>query len=249
VTDSHCHLDYCDDPGGAADPGLAAIVSVGTTPARCRETLALAERFDNVWAAVGIHPTEAAGAMQARAEIEAMSTHPKVVAIGETGFDFYWESAPEEVQEASFRWQLELAGSLDKPAILHVRDKAKEESASLASARVLSEVGWTKGVLHCFNGHPALLGAGLELGWLVSFAGNLTYKKATDLQAVARELEQGRLLLETDSPFLAPQAKRGKPNRPAYVRYTAEFLAGLRGESLKEVEAYTDHNAKSIFGF
>lgn len=248
MTDSHCHLDYCDDPEGAADPGLAAIVSVGTTIERCHKTLELSERFKNVWAAVGIHPTEAGSASKARAEIEAMAGHPKVVAIGETGFDFYWDSAPEDAQEESFRWQLELAARLDKPAILHVRDKNGEERASLASARVLMDVGWRKGILHCFNGHQALLEAGLELNWLVSFAGNLTYKKAATLQAVARELEPERLLLETDSPFLPPQAKRGKPNKPAYVRYTAQFLAGLRGESFEEVEAYTDRNARGIFG-
>lgn len=249
MTDSHCHLDHCDDPDAAVDPELRAIISVGTTLERCKRTLDLAERYPNVWAAIGIHPNEAreAASERGRAQLQALAEHPRVVAIGETGFDFYWDSVEAELQAESFLWQLELAAKLDKPAILHVRDKAGQERASLASAALLNEVGWTKGILHCFNGHPALLEAGLALGWMVSFAGNVTYKKATDLQEAAKTIANDRLLIETDSPFLPPQPQRGKANKPAYVRYTAAFLAGLRGEAVSEVERYTDTNAAQIY--
>lgn len=251
MTDTHCHLDFCDDPGLAANPKLEAIVTVGTTVARSEDAIGFAERFGNVWAAVGIHPNDAedAAAGEVRERIEELARHPRVVAIGETGFDFYWDRAGQGAQEASFRWHVELAAALDKPVILHVRDKVGEERASLASARLLNELGWPKGILHCFSGHAALLEVGLELGWAVSFAGNLTYKKAVEIQAAARTVDSDRILLETDSPFLPPQPKRGQNNLPGYVRYTADFLADLRGETPAEVEAYTDANARRVYGF
>lgn len=249
MTDSHCHLDYCDDPAAAADPGLAAIISVGTTLTRCHATVVLAEQHANVWAAVGIHPNDAYEAQdaQVRAEIAALARHPKVVAIGETGFDHYWDKVAPEVQRASFYWHAELAAALDKPLILHVRDKPNGTSAADEAAACLREVGYRRGVLHCFNGHPALLEAGLALGWLVSFAGNLTYPNAKALQATAKALPSEQLLIETDSPFMAPVPKRGQRNVPANVRYTAAYLAALRGEPLTAVEAYTDANAVRLF--
>lgn len=250
MIDSHCHLDHCADPSAAADPSLRALVSIGTTVERCRETLRLAERFGNVWAAVGIHPTEANDARDpdVRAAIAELAEHPRVVAIGETGIDYYWDAASAEVQRDSFVWQAELAASLDKPLILHVRDKQNREQASLDTARLMSEIGWRKGILHCFNGHTILGEAGLELNWFVSFAGNLTYKKATELHDAARSVPRDRLLVETDSPFLTPVPKRGERNVPANVRHTAAFLAELRGETLDEVEAYTDANAIRVYG-
>ncbi len=249
MIDSHCHLDYCDDPEAAADPSLDAIISIGTSLSRCQKTIKLAERFDNVWAAVGIHPNNASEAQaDVRQEIAVLARHPKVVAIGETGFDNYWDKESLELQRSSFAWQAELAADLNKALILHVRDKQNQETASLASAEMMKTLGYSKGILHCFNGHQQLLETGLELGWMVSFAGNLTYKSATDLQDAAKHIPQDRLLIETDSPYLTPQAKRGKRNVPANVRFTAEFLAELRGESLAAVEAYTDANARRIYG-
>ena len=250
MTDSHCHLDFCQDPERAADPSLALIVTVGTTVERCKAALSLSERFDNVYAAVGIHPNDATEATraEARAEIEALAEHPKVLAIGETGFDHYWDKVAPEVQRESFYWQTELAAKLDKPLILHVRDKQNRSSASDEAAARLREVGYRRGVLHCFNGHAALLEAGLELSWYVSFAGNLTYKSARELHDVARALPSDRLLVETDSPFLTPIPKRGQRNVPANVRYTARFLAELRRETLDMTEAYTDANARALYG-
>ncbi|MEZ4606619.1 MAG: TatD family hydrolase [Deinococcales bacterium] len=249
MIDTHCHLDYCHELEQAYDPSLSAIISIGTTLERCRNTLKLAERFDNVYAAVGIHPNDALEAEDAkiRAEIEAMAQHPKVVAIGESGFDAYWDSVALDIQEKSFRWQAELAARLAKPLILHVRDKQNQEIASLKTKTLIEELGYDRGILHCCNGHEALVQSGLNLGWYVSFAGNVSYPKATDIHAIAKALPQDRILLETDSPFLAPVPKRGQKNIPAYVRYTAEALAKLRGESLAEVEAYTDQNAKKVY--
>lgn len=250
MIDSHCHLDYCDDPLAAADPGLSAIVSVGTTLSRCKRTLELSGSIPNVWAAVGVHPNDADEATDAavREQIESLARHPRVVAIGETGFDLYWDRVALETQWRSFRWQAALAKETDKPLILHVRDKQGQEAASLEAAHAIREAGHHKGILHCFNGHEELLETGLEMGWLVSFAGNLTYKNAKALHEAAKELPRDRLLLETDSPYLTPQAKRGERNVPENVRYTAAFLADLRGESVDEVEAYTDHNATRVYG-
>ena len=249
MIDTHCHLDYCDDPIAARDPSLAAIISIGTTVERSRRTLELAERFDNVWAVVGIHPNDATDALDGavRKEIELLARHPKVVGIGETGFDTYWDRVSLEVQRESFFWQAELAKSLNKPLILHVRDKQHQEGSALEAAAALKEAGHEHGILHCFNGHEALLATGLELGWMVSFAGNLTYKNARALHDAARNVPQDRLLVETDSPFLTPEPKRGKRNVPANVRLTAAFLAELRNEPLEQVEAYTDLNARRVY--
>ena len=249
MTDTHCHLDFCEDPESAADPSLSAIVSIGTTLERCKRTLQLAEQFGNVWAALGIHPNDVDEAAEPliREQIEDLAAHPKVVAIGETGVDTYWDKHPVEAQRESFRWQAALAKRLDKPLILHVRDKKDQEDASLEAIDLITEAAHPKGILHCFNGHERLLAAGLELGWMVSFAGNLTYKNAKELRAAAKRVPRERLLVETDSPYLTPQAKRGERNVPANVRLTAQVLAELRGESLTSIEEVTDENAKRVY--
>jgi TatD DNase family protein len=250
MIDTHCHLDHCANPDQAADPSLLAIVSIGTTLERCHTTLQLAEKHPNVWAAVGIHPNNASEAKSSelRMAIEELANHPKVVGIGETGFDSYWDDETLQTQAESFLWQADLAKRLNKPLILHVRDKQNREDASLSACKMLHETGSTKGILHCFNGHAKLLETGLELGWMISFAGNLTYKKTIELHAAAKQLPQDKIILETDSPFLSPLPKRGEKNQPSYVHYTAAFLAELRGETLSEVERYTDANAKRIYG-
>lgn len=250
MTDSHCHLDYCDDPRAAADRSLRLIVTVGTSVARSQTSLALAEALDNVRVAVGIHPNNASDAQDTtvRTQIEALAAHPKVVAIGETGFDTYWEDETLAAQTESFLWQAALARTLDKPLILHVRDKQNREDASLQASKMLQEVGYGRGILHCFNGHERLLAVGLELGWMVSFAGNVTYKNAKDLHEAARRVPRDRLLLETDSPFLTPVPLRGRRNVPANVRHTAAFVAALRKEPLEHLERYTDANAQRIYG-
>lgn len=237
MIDTHCHLDACNVPD-AVDPGLAAIVSVGTDEASCRRTLELAQTFENVRAVLGVHPNSADEATPAvRAAIEQLAEHPKVVGIGETGFDTYWDKVALEVQREVFFWHAELAKHLKKPLVLHVRDKQGEETASVAARDALLAAGHTQGILHCFNAHEGLLRAGLELGWHVSFAGNLTYKSAKNLQAAALKIPEDRLLVETDSPYLSPEPRRGRRNVPGNVRYTAAFLAELRGVELAGTEA------------
>lgn len=249
MIDTHCHLDYCANPDKAADPTLTAMVNIGTNIERCKKTLELTQRHPNVWAAVGIHPNNASDAKdkRVREEIEKMALHPSVVAIGETGFDTHWDNETLETQRESFLWQVELARTLNKPLILHVRDKQGEEDASLEAVRMLREANYSKGIMHCCNGHQKLLETGLELGWFISFAGNLSYPKATDLHEAAKLVSSDRLLVETDSPFLSPIPKRGEKNVPANVRHTAAFLASLRNETLEAVEIYTDANAKRVY--
>jgi len=248
MTDTHCHLDSCPEPG-AADPALAAIVSVGTDVASCRRTLELAEQHENVWAVLGVHPNSADEATPVlRTEIERLAEHPKVVGVGETGFDDYWDKMALETQLEVFFWHASLAERLGKPLVLHVRDKQQQETGSRLAARAITEAGHPQGILHCFNGHEGLLEAGLELGWHVSFAGNLTYKSARAIQAAARTVPEDRLLVETDSPYLSPEPKRGRRNVPANVRYTAAFLAELRGTSLERLEPVLDANARAVYG-
>lgn len=248
MIDTHCHLDSCDDPG-AVGPTLEAIVSIGTDAESCRSTLALAEQHKNVWAVLGVHPNSVDEATpEVRTEIERLAEHPKVVGVGETGFDNYWDKVLLETQREVFFWHAGLAKRLQKPLILHVRDKQNQEAASRLARDTLLEAGHPQGILHCFNGHEGLLAAGLELGWYVSFAGNLTYKSARALQAAAKLVPEARLLVETDSPYLSPEPVRGRRNVPANVRHTAAFLAELRGTSLEQLEPILDANARAVYG-
>lgn len=248
MIDTHCHLDSCPLPD-AVDTDLKAIVSVGTDAASCRRTVALAEQHKNVWAVLGVHPNSADEATAAaKAEIEALAAHPRVVGVGETGFDAYWDEVPLETQLEVFGWHVALAGRLDKPLVLHVRDKEGRETASAMARDAILAARHPKGILHCCNAHEGLVKAGLSLGWYVSFAGNLTYKNAKNLQAAARAVPEDRLLVETDSPYLAPEPRRGRRNVPANVRYTAAFLAELRGTDLARLEPILDANARTVYG-
>ena len=250
MIDSHCHLDRCEDPVKAADPELAAMVTVGTDLERSKAALAAARRHHNVYAAVGVHPNDASRAADeaTRAGVEELAEHPLVVAIGETGFDRYWEDETPAAQAAAFEWQADLARRTGKALILHVRDKQGQDAASREATRAIVAANQRKGVLHCFNGDEQLLEAALDLGWHVSFAGNLTYRSATRLQELAREIPEDRLMVETDSPYLSPMPHRGKQNRPANVTHTARFLAELRGTTLGHIEAVTDRNAIGFYG-
>ena len=247
MIDTHCHLpDHLD--GDALD-GLGAVVSVGTNLGSCCRTLGLAEAHPEVWAVLGVHPNSADEATpETRSAIEALCEHPKVVGVGETGFDTYWDAVPLSVQQDAFFWHADLAARLRKPLVLHVRDKGGREDASLAAKNAILEAGHAQGILHCCNGHEDLVKTGLDLGWYVSFAGNLTYKSAKNLQAAAKLVPEERLLVETDSPYLSPEPRRGRPNVPANVRYTAAFLAELRGVTVGDLEPLLDANARRVYG-
>lgn len=251
MIDTHCHLDRCGDLAQARDHDLAAVITVATDHARLAPVLRLAEEDARTFAVVGIHPNEAAEANdpEAVAAIEAALGHPRVVGIGETGVDLYRDKVPLAQQLASFRWQGELARRHDLPLVLHVRDpQGGDDPASRTAAATLAELGHRRGVLHCTNGHPGLLETALGLGWYVSFAGNLTYPKATAVREAAVAVPEGRLLVETDAPYLAPVPRRGRPNVPANVRYTAAELARLRGVDAGDLERRLDTNARALFG-
>ena len=250
MTDSHCHLDRLKDPAAGVDTELKAIITVGTDQERNEAAIDLAARHPNVWAAVGIHPGDAglAGSAQVRQKVSEQARSHRVVGIGETGFDTHWDDTTLEQQRYSFDFQVGLARELDLPLILHVRDRQGGRTASEAACTALTEAGWQRGILHCFNGDAELLKLGLELGWYVSFAGNVTYKNASDIQDGARAVPADRLLFETDSPYLAPVPMRGKRNQPAFVRHTAQFVTDLRGDSYQELERITDANAAAVFG-
>ncbi len=249
MIDTHCHLDAVPEPQNSAAQ-LEYLVAIGFNPERAKSCLALAEKFPNVYATVGLHPTDAnLFSSQVVAVLEQLALHKKVVGIGESGIDYYWDDATLENQIQSLEWQLDLAKRLDKPIVIHCRDKDNSRRAFADCAEILRNIGWTKGILHCFAGDIELLETGLELGFYVSFAGNLTYKTAAKIREAAALVPENRLLVETDAPYLAPIPFRGKPNRPEYVRHTLETLAMVRKLEFVEIEQITSRNAQAVYGF
>jgi TatD DNase family protein len=243
VIDTHAHLDACVDPADvlvlrAREAGVTRIVSVGTDASSWRSTLEIAERHDDVVVALGIHPHAAAdgdvGALR-----EALA-HPKAVAVGETGLDYFRDYAPRDAQLRVFDAQLALATELNKPVVIHTR--AADEDTLAALNGFAGTV-----VLHCFSSLP-LLEPALERGWYVSFAGNVSYKNAHDLRSAAFAVPAERLLAETDSPYLTPVPHRGRPNEPANVVHVVAALARARNGDAAELAAQIDANAARCFG-
>lgn len=252
MIDTHTHLDYIDDPASArGELGLTAMVCIGASLQHARNALDLADRFDDVYATVGLHPTETGeDSVQVRAELEKLALHSRVVGIGESGLDDYWDDSRRAAQLSTFEWQLDLARRLGKPLVVHTRDRAGQDSAHQGVMNVLREWPDVPVILHCFSGHAAMLRFGQErtVPTYFGFAGNTTYKNAREIQEAARAVPLDRLLLETDAPFLAPVPKRGRPNRPGYVRHTLEFIAALRELAPTELEEVADHNARKVYG-
>ncbi len=248
--DTHAHLEmeaFDKDREAvlerAAAAGLTAIITVGTTLPDCEKAVALAKRYAPVYAAVGIHPHEVKGIDAAAYDaLRLLAREKKVVAIGEIGLDFFYDNSPRDVQLRCFAEQLDLAEELDLPVIIHDRD-AHAETLGLLRQRK----GRLRGVLHCFSGDAAMARECIELGFHLSVAGPVTYPKADQLRAVAREIPAERLLIETDCPYLAPQPYRGKRNEPAYVIETARRLAEIRGMTAGELERLTAANARRLF--
>jgi TatD DNase family protein len=246
VIDTHAHLDALADDladvvGRAREAGVTRIIAVGSGIDSCRTELAVAESEDGVYAALGIHPHQAGGDEAGRLdELRELLGAPQAVAVGETGLDYYRDYAPRDRQLALFEAQLELAAELGKPVVIHSR------AADDATVAALESFAGTV-VLHCFSS-PGLLAPAVDHGWYVSFAGNVTYPNAYDLRAAARAVPAERLLVETDSPYLSPQPRRGRPNEPANVVHTVAALAQARGEEAERLAAQIDANADAAFG-
>jgi TatD DNase family protein len=255
LIDSHCHLDRIDlvpfggSLGGvletAAANGVTRLLSVAVDleswPALARMT----EPYPQIALSVGVHPSEDGGRAPTVAELVALSrAEPRVVAIGETGLDYYYGADSADRQRDWFRVHIAAARDLGKPLIVHTRD-ARKDTLRILAEEGAAEVG---GVLHCFTEDWAMAEEALELNFHISFSGIVTFKNARQIQDAARRLPAGRLLVETDSPYLAPAPHRGKPNQPAWVRHVAEFVAQLRGESLEQVAAVTTANYGRLFG-
>ena len=249
MIDSHCHLDSCSPPDDeliarARTSGIERIATVGMNPASIERALASAGAHEEVFAIVGHHPNEASGFdARARAAIDAAARDERAVAVGETGLDYYRDRAPRDAQRAAFEAQIDLAREHGLPLVIHTR-AAEEDTFAMLRDRA----GGVTVVMHCFSA-PGRLEECVERGYVCSFAGNVTYPKATDLQAAARDVPAELLMVETDSPYLAPQPVRGRPNEPANVVCTAEFVAELRGVSYGELEAAVGATAARVFGW
>jgi TatD DNase family protein len=245
VTDTHAHLDACADPAEevidrARAAGVDRIVAIGSGIDSCRQTLAIAARAEGVSAALGVHPHQAGdGDADRLNELRELLADHRAVAVGEIGLDYYRDYAPRDRQRDLFARQLELAAELDKPVVIHMR-AAESETASM----LISFAGTV--VLHCFSS-PELLPVALERGYYVSFAGNVTYPKAANLREAASQVPAERLLAETDSPYLSPQPRRGRPNEPANVVHTVAALAEARGEDPAALARQLDENAATAF--
>lgn len=249
--DSHCHIDFPDFVEGA-EPLLANMRTAGVSHALCVSVslerlpgiLALAEAHENVYASVGVHPDHDDAAEPDVAMLVKLAAHPKVVAIGETGLD-YFRQAREAVdwQRERFRAHIRAAREAGKPLIVHTRNAAADTLAIMEEEGA-GEVG---GVMHCFTESLGVAQAALDLGFHISFSGIVTFKSATDLREVAKQVPLDRLLVETDSPYLAPMPHRGKRNEPAYVRHVGELIADLKGLSPEEVGEATSRNFFRLF--
>lgn len=283
LTDTHAHLDFPEFDGQldvviarAREAGVHRIITIGIDRASCRKSLAIAEKYDNVYAVVGLHPCNVLdeGAMDFLAELPALARHPKVVAIGETGMDYHHlpsrelakrdkgvfgalqagtaeatqaeiaDGAMKSAQVEAFRTQLDLAVELGRNVVIHQRD-AWEDTLDL----LRPYTGKVRGVFHCFGGSPEAAAEIASMGHLVSFTGIVTFKNAALVQETARSVASDRYMVETDCPYLAPVPFRGKTCEPAHVKFTAEKIAGLRGEPLDKVSADTEQTAGVFYKF
>jgi TatD DNase family protein len=249
MVDTHAHLQLCEPDDGelveeAREAGVRRILTIGLGEDSNPGAIAAADAHAEVFAAVGRHPNGATGFDDAAAaEIERLAEHPRVRAIGETGLDYYRDRAPREDQRVAFEAQLEIARRRGLPLVIHMRESTADTFDLLAA-----QADGVTVVLHCFSA-PERVQEAAERGWYCSFAGNLTYPKAEALREAARTLPEELLLVETDSPFLAPQPQRGKPNQPANVVATAERLAEMRGIPYPELEELVERNAARAFGW
>ena len=252
LVDSHCHLNYeglVEDQAAvlarAREAGVKAFLNISTRQREWADVVGTAEREPDVWASIGIHPHEAEqhADLGEGALLEA-AAHPRVIAIGESGLDYYYDKSDRAVQRDLFRTHIAVARKTGLPLIVHTRD-AEDDTVGIIADEM--EQGAFPALIHCFTASADFGRKVLELGLSVSLSGIVTFKNAQELQDIARELPEDRLLVETDSPFLAPVPHRGRPCEPAFVRNTAEFVASLRGESVEALAANTTRNFYALF--
>jgi len=252
LVDSHCHLDFPDFEGEldnvlarAGEAGIGHMLSICTHVTKFDAVLAIAEKYDNVFCTVGVHPHNAADEPEVTAEhLVRLAEHPKVVGFGETGLDFHYDNSPRDVQERFFRAHITAAREAGLPVIVHTR------AADDDMVRILTDEyvrGAFPGLIHCFSSGPALAESVLGIGFSISFSGIVTFKSADEIRDVARTAPLERILVETDSPYLAPVPKRGKRNEPAYTAYTAASIAELRGMDQGDFDAATTGNFFRLF--
>lgn len=249
LVDSHCHLDFPDFTAErdavitrARAAGVETMLTISTRLDQFPAVRAIAEAYENVWCSVGAHPHEAAEhAETTAAQLTALAEHPRVVGIGETGLDFYYDHSPRDIQEQVFRAHIAASEASGLPLIVHARD------ADAEIANILREERPQAGVLHCFSSGRELAEAALDLGFYISISGIVTFRKAEELRAIVRDVPLDRLLVETDAPYLAPVPYRGKRNEPAYVAATAATVAALKGLSAEELAAATTENFYRLF--
>ena len=252
LVDSHCHLDFLP-PGPVRDAviarargaGVSAMVTISTKITEFPAVRAIAEAEPDVWCSVGIHPHEAAAEPETSAEaLAALAEHPRVIGIGETGLDFYYEHSPRDRQTSVFRTHAEAARISGLPLIVHTRD-ADPETADVLAEEVGK--GGLTGVIHCFSTGRELAEKSLELGFMISLSGIVTFKNAESLRQIVRDLPLNRILVETDSPYLAPVPKRGRQNEPSFLVHTAAEVARLKGISVDELSRATTENFYRLF--
>ena len=254
VVDAHTHLDACGaaDPAGvratldrAAAVGVSAVVTVADDMASARWVVQAAGWDRRVFAAVALHPTRTAAMTDAdRTALERLAAAPRVVAVGETGLDYYWDYSPHKAQQEAYRWHIDLAKRLGKPLMIHDRDAHRDVLAILEQETAPSTV-----IFHCFSGDAAMARACVDAGYVLSFSGTVTFRNARALREAAVLVPDGQLLVETDAPFLTPHPHRGKTNEPANLPYTVRDLAALRGQDEAELAASSSATAERIFGF
>jgi TatD DNase family protein len=252
LVDSHCHLDMIAEKqdldevvARAKRAGVRSLVTISTTLSGWDRVRAIAESYDDVWCSVGVHPHEAGPEGQSAPDrLIELAQHPRVVGIGESGLDYHYDNSPRDAQAESFRTHIRAARETGLPLIVHAREADED------IARILRE-GYEDGpyscVMHCFSSGKGLAEAALELGFYISMSGIATFKKAEEIREVARMTPADRLLVETDAPYLAPEPKRGRPNEPSYVSYTADRLAETLGLERTELEARTTENFFRLF--
>lgn len=253
LVDSHCHLDRLDlEPfdndlanalKSAQENGVERFLCVAIDRGNIPDVIAIAERFDNVYATVGVHPNETDPVEVTAEELQRLAEHPKVIAIGETGLDYFRSEGDLEWQKQRFRNHIAAAKTLGKPLVIHSRE-AREDTIRLMQEEGAREAG---GIMHCFVEDWETARQAMEMDFYISFSGIVTFRNAEPLREVAKQVPAERLLVETDSPYLAPVPHRGKSNQPAYVRNVAEMLAQLRGESFETLARQTTENFNRLF--